>query len=308
MIINQFKTLSLPPNKDLEGKVSIVTGGSEGIGLGTAILLAKLKSRVIIASRSAQKCEKAVIEIKQKTGNNNVEYITLDLSSFASVRNFVRQVKENTDKVDVVINNAGCVYHTYETTGDGIEKNLQINHLAPLLLTLLLVPIIPKSASSRIIFVSSNLHLSGKIIIPDTLNLAKDKFNRAQRYNDTKLMNVLTVKELSKKLSQTAIIVAAADPGFTKSNLGAANNSDDFWGKLEVFLIGIFSSLLARNEEQGAMTSVYTAIADDISKGGYYDACAPAKYHPIADDEQFCDEFYKQSLELIGFDDKEIFQ
>lgn len=121
-------------------------------------------------------------------------------------------------------------------------------------------------------------------------------------------MNVLTVKELSKKLSQTGIIVAAADPGFTKSNLGAANNSDDFWGKLEVFLIGIFSSLLARNEEQGAMTPVYTAVVDDIVKGGYYDACAPAKYHPFADDEQLCDEFYKQSLRLIGFDDKEIFQ
>ncbi|KXN69878.1 NAD(P)-binding protein [Conidiobolus coronatus NRRL 28638] len=306
MIMNQLKTLNIP-KVDLTGKVAIVTGGSQGVGFGTSLILAKLNCRVIVASRSAEKCEKAVSEIKTKTGNENVDFITLDLGSFKSVREFADQVLQKEKAIDFLILNAGAVYHSYEKTDDDIEKNLQINHLSHLLLALLLIPIIPKSKESRLVFVSSRLHLSGKLTVPDTLHLAPENFSKFQRYNDTKLMNVLTVKELSRKLYNTGIIVAAVNPGLVKSNLSQANSSDDFSGKVEKCLVTAFSNLLGRDEEQGAMTSVYAAISDDTATGGYYDSCEPSKYNPLADDVKLCAELYSESLKVIGFDDKGIF-
>jgi NAD(P)-dependent dehydrogenase (short-subunit alcohol dehydrogenase family) len=120
-------------------------------------------------------------------------------------------------------------------------------------------------------------------------------------------MNVLTVKELSRKLYNTGIIVAAVNPGLVKSNLGQANSSDEFGSRVEKCLITAFSNLLGRDEEQGAMTSVYAAISDDIATGGYYDSCEPSNYNPLADDVKLCAELYSESVKIIGFDDKGIF-
>ena len=147
----------------LDGKTVIITGANTGIGLETAVDLAKRNARVILACRSVERGETAAVEVRKRSGNDNVVFVQLDLASLDSVRKFAANILEEEPRIDILINNAGILSPSFTKTADGIEATFAVNHLGHFLLTNLLLDRIKEAPSARIVNVSSMGHSMGKI-------------------------------------------------------------------------------------------------------------------------------------------------
>ncbi|RUS34626.1 hypothetical protein BC938DRAFT_479455, partial [Jimgerdemannia flammicorona] len=205
-----------------------------GIGYETAKALAKMKpAKLILACRNAGKAKKAASEIKAATGFQDIEPWDLDLASFASVRAFARRFDESGLQLHVLLNNAAVVMPPEFRTGDGFETTLQVNHLSTMLLTLLLLPAIRRTAASptwapRIILLASEMHFWMALperTAPNLLTALNDctAFDTGKLYGVTKLFNVLFVQELARRLARSplpgdrSIVVSSLNPGLTNS-------------------------------------------------------------------------------------------
>ena len=151
----------------MKEKICIITGANSGIGKATAIGLAEMNASVVMLCRSTERGLVAQKEIKELTGNNNVDLFLCDLSSQKEIRDFVTEFKSKYQKLHILINNAGVMLSKKHLSEDGFEMNFAVNHLAPFLLTNLLLEILKKSAPSRIINVGSAAHQMGKINFED---------------------------------------------------------------------------------------------------------------------------------------------
>ena len=147
----------------LDGKTVIITGANTGIGLETAVDLAKRNARVILACRSVERGETAAVEVRKRSGNDNVVFVQLDLASLDSVRKFATKILEEEPRIDILINNVGILSPSFTKTADGIEATFAVNHLGHFLLTNLLLDRIKEAPSARIVNVSSMGHSMGKI-------------------------------------------------------------------------------------------------------------------------------------------------
>ena len=203
----------------LDGKVVIITGANTGIGKETAIDLAKRNARVILACRSQEKGKKAEVDVRRESGNNDVHFRQLDLSSFTSIRKFAKEVLEEESRVDILINNAGVMYCPYAKTEDGFETQFGVNHLGHFLLTNLLLDRIIQAPEGRIINVSSSGHTLTRGLDLDTIN-SEDKYNRYDAYHKSKLANVLFTKALAKRLEGTSVAANSLHPGVVDTELG----------------------------------------------------------------------------------------
>jgi NAD(P)-dependent dehydrogenase (short-subunit alcohol dehydrogenase family) len=312
---NLFKKLQVHPI-DLSGKHALVTGGSEGIGFHTALNLAKMGCAVTIASRSEQKCKDAVESLKKLSNNDLIDYETLDLGSFQSVKDFAEKFNKR-GSLNYLINNGGVVYRSFDKTSDGIEKNTHVNHLGSLQLTLLLLPIIKKAENPRIIFLASDckiifkfcIKLSNRSIVhlDTSLNLPYDLESHQfpvglSSYSKSKLMNVLTVKKLAREIPSSEILICAVHPGFVATGLPHKNTSENWKDYLMSKVVSIMELIFARTPEQGSVTSVYTVTASDIVHGEYYDSCKVSQSNPQAEDTKLADELWNESLKMINID------
>lgn len=203
----------------LNGKTAIITGANTGIGLETAVDFAKRNARVILACRNKEKGEAAAIQVKKRSGNENVVFVQLDLSSLDSVRAFSSKVLDSEPRIDILVNNAGVVC-PHELTVDGLEIQFAVNHLSHFLLTYLLLDRIKESSSGRIVVVSSEACKNGKIDF-EKLNPQDSKtYSPIKVYSMTKLANVLFVRSLAKRLEGTNVIVNALHPGAVYTEIG----------------------------------------------------------------------------------------
>jgi len=146
------------PNKIMDGKVVLVTGGTGGIGKDIAVGLASMGASVVVVGRKRSKGEAAVAEIKATSGNEALELMVADLSSQAEIHRLAREFEAHHDRLDVLVNNAGGLHSRRWETADGVEGTIAVIHLAPILLTSLLHPMLHRSAPSRIVNVSSWAH------------------------------------------------------------------------------------------------------------------------------------------------------
>ena len=201
----------------LDGKTVIITGGNAGIGKETAIDLAGRNARVILACRSVEKGEKAAVEVREKSGNDDVVFRQLDLASLASVRQFAATVLEEEPRIDILINNAGVMACPYSKTEDGFEMQFAVNHLAHFLLTNLLLDRLKEAPSARIVTVSSLMHVLGKINFDD-INSEKS-YDPWRAYNQSKLANILFTRSLSRHLAFTNVTANALHPGAIATEL-----------------------------------------------------------------------------------------
>ena len=150
--------------KNLEGKVIIITGANSGIGFASAVVLARLGATIIIGCRSIERGTKAVADIKEQSKKSNVEFIQLDLADTESIRNFVKEFKSRYNRLDILINNAGVMgMISREETKDKFEMTIGVNYLGHFLLTHLLMDTLKRSAPARIINLSSVTHFVAKI-------------------------------------------------------------------------------------------------------------------------------------------------
>lgn len=276
-------------------KICLITGGNAGIGKATAIALAKQGYHVVIVSRSLEKAEEAVTDIKFASNNQNVHSLVADLASLQSVRELAAQYQQRFDRLDVLINNAGAFYSELGYTEDKIERQFAINHLAPFLLTNLLLDILKRSAPARIVNVASEAHYRGKINFDDLYH-EKDYDGFFKAYSQSKLANVLFTNELSRRLEGTGVTANSLHPGVVSTSIASKNASGFykmFWSVARAFMI---------TTEQGAMTSVYLASSPNVEgiSGKYFDKCKQKKASNTALDTQTAAKLWQVSEKMVG--------
>ena len=207
---------------DMDGKTCVVTGATSGIGRETAALLAARGARLIGVGRSPERCDQAASEITAATGNQEVRFLEADLSRQADIRGLVVRIARITQRVDVLVNNAGTFAFAWKPTVDGIETQLAVNWLSGFMLTGLLLPLLPPGA--RVITLSSGSHFSGKMHWKDP-GLRRWYFGLAA-YDQSKLAVLLFTYELGRRLGKSRrILCHAVDPGLVKTEIGLKGNN-----------------------------------------------------------------------------------
>jgi retinol dehydrogenase-14 len=204
-------------NNQLHGRVVMVTGANAGMGKEISLGLAGLGANLVMVSRDRERGEAARADVQRKTANSNVELLVADLSSQQSIRQLVREFAARHDRLHVLVNNAGMSVPGRQETVDGLETIFATNHLAPFLLTNLLLPVLKAGAPSRIVIVSSGAHAMGKIDFDDLQS--KRSFGEIRVYNQSKLANLLFTYELARRIAGTGVTANALEPGFVKTNL-----------------------------------------------------------------------------------------
>jgi retinol dehydrogenase 12 len=241
----------------MEGEVALITGGTSGIGKAASAALAYRGAEVVVAGRNKERAEAAVGEIQRGSGSQRVSLMLADLAVQAEVRGLAQAFKERHDRLDVLVNNAGLILSKHTQTPDGIETTLAVNHLAPFLLTNLLLDVLKKSAPSRVITVSSEARRRAEIDFDD---LQSERHYRAfQVYGMTKLANILFTYELAERLRGTGVVVNCVHPGGVNTNFGKNNRN------LGTLLFRAFKPFM-RTPEQGADTIVYLASSPEAEE------------------------------------------
>src|SRR5438067_5402502 len=193
------------------GKTVLVTGGTGGIGKATAVGLARLGARVGITGRDITRAEAAAADIRGASNNAAVDAFAADLSSQADVRRLAREVLDLYPRLDVLVNNVGGFWAHRHGTADGLQHTFALNHLAPFLLTNLLLDRLKASAPARVVTVSSGAQAMGRIEFDDLQGARHYSGQRA--YNQSKLGNVMFTHELARRLEGTGVTATAAHPG-----------------------------------------------------------------------------------------------
>lgn len=284
------------PTTSTQQKTALVTGATNGIGKVTALELSRQGYRVLLTSRDAAKGQRVLADIRAQTGNDALELYVGDLSSMTDVRRIALEVRARHPKLDVLINNAGGIFHERQETVDGFEYTFAFNHLAYFLLTNLLLPSLKAAAaetgSARVVSVSSSGNLMGKIKWDDP-NF-KSGFSNWPVYFQSKLMNVLFANALSRRLSGSGVTSNSVHPGLVASGFGGDSTGFN----------KVFSRLirpLSLTPQQGAQTSVYLATSPQIAgvTGQYFVKQKPARPNPLAADQGAQERLWKLSEELV---------
>jgi retinol dehydrogenase 12 len=276
----------------IQDKVVLVTGGNAGIGLATAKALAKQGAEVIIAARNEDKLKQAVNEIKSITANQKVKYYTVDFSSQKSIRALAGKIKNDYQKIDVLINNAGGTFSDFKLSADGLEMTIATNHFAYFLLTNLLLDLIKKSDYARIVNVASDSHYRGKIDFESFT--ANKHYFVLKAYEQSKLANVLFTFELAERLKHTHITANCLHPGVVKTQIG---NKDSKWYSS---LLWSLVTMFAISTDEGAKTSVYLATSAEVKgvTGKYFNKCREKEPAALGRDRQLQKQLWEASEKL----------
>ena len=246
----------------MNNKTILITGASAGIGLHSAIGLAKLGANIVMVGRDEERTSKAVELVKSQTGNQSVSYLLADLSSLREVRRLAQEFKEKYDKLDVLLNNAGAIFLRRKVSVDGYEMTFALNHLNYFLLTDLLLDMLKSAPSARIVNVASNAHFRGHVNFDDLQS--QHGYNGMKVYSMSKLMNVLFTYELARRLKGTNITANCLHPGFVASKF-AHNNG---------WIVRVGMSFMAGriSNEDGAKCPIYLASSSEVEgvSGKYY--------------------------------------
>jgi NAD(P)-dependent dehydrogenase (short-subunit alcohol dehydrogenase family) len=266
----------------VKGKTILVTGSTDGIGKQTALELARMGAKVIIHGRDPQRLQTTLEELVKKSGNDHMDTLLADFSSLAQVKQMAGDILAKYSRLDVLVNNAGVFLLDRKITTDGLEMNFQVNHLAPFLLTNLLLPLLKKSAPTRIVSVSSALH--SKTIL-DFENLQGEKsFSGIQAYALSKLGNIYMTLELAEKLAGSGVTVNCLHPGGVDTKML----------RTAMHMTGI-------SVEEGAAPSVYLASSPDVAEvtGKYFYHKEVGRLSEIASDTTARKKFWQMSKALL---------
>ena len=248
----------------MAGKIALVTGATSGIGKATAAALAEQGAEVIIAGRNQQKAEETVQWIKTETGNQGVSYLLADFSDLEQVRELATTFKDRFSRLDLLVNNAGTYFNRRQETEYGVEMMFLVNHLAPFLLTNLLLELLLNSAPARIVILSSDAHKYATIDFDD-LGF-KRGFSGMKAYGRSKLANLLFSYELARRLADSGVTVNAVHPGHVATGIFQTNIP--LIDPALKWIMGLF----ALSPEEGADNSIYLASSPDLEgiSGKYF--------------------------------------
>ena len=241
----------------VDGKVIFITGGTSGIGKAAATNLAALGAWVVVTGRSRERGESAVEEIIRDSGGGQASLMLADLSSQSEVRELAEKFTQRYDRLDVLINNAGVVNSKRVETEDGIEGTLAVNHLAPFLLTNLLLDLFKRSAPSRIVTVSSEARRGAKIDFDDLQS--EHRYKGLRVYGMTKLANILFTYELAERVRGSGVVANCLHPGAVNTRFASNNRG------IMAVLFRLLKPFM-RSPGQGADTAVWLAAAPEAGE------------------------------------------
>jgi NAD(P)-dependent dehydrogenase (short-subunit alcohol dehydrogenase family) len=272
----------------VSSKTIVITGGSDGIGAAAARQLSAAGHQIVVVGRSPEKTKAVAAEI-------GAEFLLADFTKFTDVRALAAELLERYPRIDVLANNAGGIMGERAVTDDGHERTLQINHLAPFLLTSLLLDRLVESSATVINTSSVANRLYGRFDIADMD--AETKYSPNLAYGNAKLANILFTKELDRRFGTKGISTAAFHPGVVATGFSAGSTS-----ALRHVYQGVLSRFLL-TPAKGADTLVWLASGTpgtDWVRGEYYAKRKPAKMNPQATDTSLASQLWDRSAEMVG--------
>jgi NAD(P)-dependent dehydrogenase (short-subunit alcohol dehydrogenase family) len=275
----------------MQGKICLVTGSTSGIGRVTALELAKMGATVVLACRDKSKGEATRDEIKAQNSNASVDMLLADLSSQQSVRQLAQDFKDRYSRLEVLVNNAGGIFLRRSTTVDGLEQTFAVNHLAPFLLTNLLLDTLKASAPARVVTVASGAHQGATINFDDLQG--EKRYNAMRAYGQSKLATILFTYELAKRLQGTNVTANCLHPGTVATSFGSDN------GRVLSFLIKL-ALRTGISPEKGAETSIYLASSPEVEgvTGKYFSNCKEISSSKESYDESVSQRLWEVSSAL----------
>lgn len=283
----------------MSGKTVLITGGTSGIGRATAEGLARMGARLVITGRDRGRAEATALQIRG-AGSGQVDVLIADLSSQAEVRRLADEVLQRYPRIDVLVNNVGGYWNTRRVTVDGLERTFALNHLAPFLLTSLLVQRLRRSTPSRVVTVSPNAQALGRMEFDDLQGA--ESYSGSRAYSQSKLANVLFTYELARRLqassagTQAVVTANALHPGVVSTSFG----TEDPAGVQRVLIP--FLRPLMRSPAQGAATSIRLASAPELEQvtGRFFVKEQPRRSSRRSYDETVAARLWQVSAELVG--------
>ncbi|HET6953140.1 MAG TPA: SDR family oxidoreductase [Acidimicrobiales bacterium] len=276
----------------MTGRTVLVTGGTGGIGLATAAGLAGLGARVGIVGRDAGRAQGAAEQLRGDGAE--VDVFVADLSSQREVRRLANEVLAAYPRLDVLVNNAGGYWATRHPTVDGLERTFAVNHLAPFLLTNLLLDRLRASAPARVVTVSSGAQAMGRIGFDD-LQGERD-YSGQRAYNQSKLANVMFTYELARRLAGTGVTATVLHPGVVRTDFGREDSKG--WMRVMLPVIRPFM----KSPQRGAATSVYLASSSEVEgvTGRYFADSTPRSSSTASQDSAAAARLWRVSEQLTG--------
>jgi NAD(P)-dependent dehydrogenase (short-subunit alcohol dehydrogenase family) len=246
----------MPAAGSMTGKTVLITGGTGGIGQAAALSLASMGARVGITGRDQARAERAALAIARESGNHGVDIFVGDMSSQAEVRRIADEVLSAYPRLEVLLNNVGGFWAHRHLTADGLEHTFALNHLAPFLLTSLLLDRLEASAPARVVTVSSGAQSMGKINFDDLMG--EQDYSGQKAYNQSKLANVMFTYELARRIHGSKVTANALHPGMTSTAFSAEDPNRSM--KPVVLVVRPFM----RSPRRGADTAVYLASSPEV--------------------------------------------
>jgi NAD(P)-dependent dehydrogenase (short-subunit alcohol dehydrogenase family) len=268
----------------IRDKTILITGSTDGIGKQTALQLAMINSNIILHGRNSVKGRSTINEIKEKSGNENLQLFISDLSSQNQVHRLVHDLIKSHARLNVLINNAGVFMPRRALTEDGLEMTFAVNCLAPFLVANELLDILVDAAPSRIINVASIAHWNARI---DWNNLQGERrYDGFEVYAASKLGIILLTYALAERLKSSEVTVNCLHPGVIKTKLLSSG----------------FGDYPGEPPEVGARTPVYLATSSEVEgvTGKYFENCKPVQSSPLSHDQSLKQRFWKICQELTG--------
>ena len=271
-----------------------MTGATSGIGKVIATALAAQEAEVVIVGRNAQKTQATVQQIRSETGNDSIHFLLADFSDLGQVRDLAVAFRKQYSRLDVLVNNAGAYFNTRRPIPYGVEKTFLVNHLAPFLLTNLLLDILKDSVSARIVNVSSGAHTSGSMDFDD-LGFKHFYFGM-WAYARSKLANILFTYELCRRLEGGRVAVNALHPGHVATDIWRTDFS--FFGPA----IKWFMERIALTPEQGADNTIYLASAPEVEgvTGKYFVKREAVPSSPLSYDREVARKLWEFSEKITA--------
>jgi retinol dehydrogenase 14 len=273
-------------------RVAVVTGASSGIGLYTALGLARVGMHVIMTGRDRERTEAARNFVAARTSGAEIETALADFASLTAVRRLADQILARCERIDLLVNNAGLFSPHYRLSADGYELIFAVNHLAPFLLTNLLLDRLKLSAPARVVTVASRAHRGNRIDLTTITGPRGWSMRRA--YGRSKLCNILFTRELARRLEGTGVIATCLHPGVVATGIGQRGGLVELgWRLLKPFMI---------SAEKGAETTLFLATVADPApfNRGYVVGKVLERPDPAALDDNLARRLWDQSAQLVG--------
>lgn len=277
---------------DTQRQICLITGATAGIGKAAATALASQGIEIVLAGRNPLKVKTVAREIRERTGYESVHGLVADFADLGQVRRLADRFKEQFPRLDILVNNAGAYFNRRQRTRYGVEKTFLVNHLAPFLLTNLLLDYMDRSKSARVINVSSNAHKHGRLDLED-LNFERFYFG-FWAYGRSKLANIMFTYEFARRLKDSHITANALHPGRV--------GTDIFKTDFSIFG-GPFKWLVERvslTPEQGADNTIYLATSPDVEgvTGKYFVKREAVPSLPLSYDEDLARRLWQVSEQI----------